>query len=124
MTVTDLMLLLHFFTELLINQLVACQVSQSTVNVRWEIFQVCGYNYLKRRSSGLSVGLSLGFTIACLSVDGKTPSVIEKLHIRETGSASSGSSRFINHVGAWSSEQCLAGAVLMTLMTSSGGRQQ
>ena len=45
--------------------------------------------------------------------------MINKLHIREMASASSGSSRFTNHVGAGWSEQCLAGAVLMTVVTSS-----
>jgi len=68
----------------------------------------------------LSVGfLSLGFTIACLSVNGKTPSLNDALHIRVMGSAISGSSRFTNHVGAGSSAHCFIGAPLTSFVTSS-----
>jgi len=69
------------------------------MKLRFEI-GLCEFKY-----SGLGVGfLSIGFTIACLSVNGKTPSLNDALHIglRVMGSASS-VSRFNNHVGAGSS---------------------
>ena len=71
-------------------------------------------------SSALSIGFfSRGRTIAAFKSAGNTPSRNDALQILASVSASSSNSRFINHVGAGSRQQCFDGALVTIFNISS-----